>query len=93
MLQKLVQTQSGITRKSPIGQKMGNIERSITPKVVVNAQNNQRIVLQKVTVSPKKLPEIKTNTVKLENLAASTSEAQIRHMCQGIGTIEVTIFA
>lgn len=31
---------------------------------------------------------MKTNTVKLENLAASTSEAQIRRMCQGIGTIE-----
>ncbi|KAL2719029.1 RNA-binding protein 33-like isoform X1 [Vespula squamosa] len=88
ILQKLVQTQSGISRKSPIGQKMGNIERSIAPKVVVNAQSNQRIVLQKVTVSPKKLPEMKTNTVKLENLAASTSEAQIRRMCQGIGTIE-----
>lgn len=88
ILQKLVQTQSGISRKSPIGQKMGNIERSIAPKVVVNAQNNQRIVLQKVMVSPKKMPEIKTNTVKLENLAASTSVAQIRRMCQGIGTIE-----
>ncbi|XP_015174937.1 PREDICTED: RNA-binding protein 33-like isoform X2 [Polistes dominula] len=89
ILQKLVQNQSGISRKSPIGQKMGNIDRSIAPKVVVNAQNNQRIVLQKVMVSPKKImPEIKTNTVKLENLAASTSVAQIRRMCQGIGTIE-----
>lgn len=26
--------------------------------------------------------------MKVENLAASTSEAQIRRMCQGIGTIE-----
>lgn len=57
----------------------------------VNAPNSQRIVLQKTNVGqPKKLPEIRSNTVKLENLAASTSEAQIRRMCQG-GTIEVTI--
>ncbi|EFN64480.1 hypothetical protein EAG_01817 [Camponotus floridanus] len=56
---------------------------------VMNAQQNpQRIVLQKTAVQAKKLPEIKTNTVKLENLAASTSEAQIRRMCQAIGTIE-----
>lgn len=55
-------------------------------------QNSQRIVLQKSAIQAKKLPEIKTNTVKLENLAASTSEAQIRRMCQAIGTIEVTIF-
>lgn len=58
----------------------------------VNAQNPQRIVLQKNAVQPKKLSEIRTNTVRLENLAASTSETQIRRMCQGIGTIEVTIF-
>ncbi|XP_011063032.1 PREDICTED: RNA-binding protein 33-like [Acromyrmex echinatior] len=51
-------------------------------------QNSQRIVLQKSAIQAKKLPEIKTNTVKLENLAASTSEAQIRRMCQAIGTIE-----
>lgn len=86
--QKLVQTQSGISRKTAIGPKMGSNERIVAPKVVVNTQNNQRVVLQKVTVPPKKLPEIKTNTVRLENLAASTSEAQIRRMCQGIGTIE-----
>lgn len=59
----------------------------------VNASNSQRIVLQKSNAGqPKKLPEIRSNTVRLENLAASTSEAQIRRMCQGIGTIEVTIF-
>ncbi|XP_076233470.1 uncharacterized protein LOC143178597 isoform X2 [Calliopsis andreniformis] len=57
-------------------------------KVVVNTQNHQRVVLQKPLSQQKKLPEIKTNTVKVENLAASTSEAQIRRMCQGIGTIE-----
>lgn len=61
-------------------------------KVINTQQNSQRIVLQKSAVQAKKLPEIKTNTVKLENLAASTSEAQIRRMCQAIGTIEVTIF-
>ncbi|XP_014479002.1 PREDICTED: RNA-binding protein 33-like [Dinoponera quadriceps] len=57
-----------------------------------NAPNSQRIVLQKTNAAPgqptKKLPEIRSNTVRLENLAASTSEAQIRRMCQGIGTIE-----
>ncbi|XP_031827022.1 uncharacterized protein LOC116424580 isoform X2 [Nomia melanderi] len=57
-------------------------------KVVVNTQSNQRVVLQKTPIQQKKLPEIKTNTVKVENLAASTSETQIRRMCQGIGTIE-----
>lgn len=61
-------------------------------KVTGAQQNPQRIVLQKSVTQAKKLPEIKTNTVKLENLAASTSEAQIRRMCQAIGTIEVTIF-
>jgi len=61
-------------------------------KIVSAQQNPQRIVLQKSPVQSKRLPEIKTNTVRLENLAASTSEAQIRRMCQAIGTIEVTIF-
>lgn len=61
-------------------------------KVMNMQQNPQRIVLQKSAIQVKKLPEIKTNTVKLENLAASTSEVQIRRMCQAIGTIEVTIF-
>ncbi|XP_017886720.1 RNA-binding protein 33-like [Ceratina calcarata] len=50
--------------------------------------NPQRVVLQKAPTQQKKVPEIKTNTVRVENLAASTSEAQIRRMCQGIGTIE-----
>jgi len=61
-------------------------------KVTGGQQNSQRIVLQKSAIQTKKSPEIKTNTVKLENLAASTSEGQIRRMCQAIGTIEVTIF-
>lgn len=59
----------------------------------VSAPNSQRIVLQKTNMGvQRKLPEIRSNTVRLENLAASTSEAQIRRMCQSIGTIEVTIF-
>lgn len=61
-------------------------------KIVSTQQNPQRVVLQKSPVQGKRLPEVKTNTVRLENLAASTSEAQIRRMCQAIGTIEVTIF-
>lgn len=52
-------------------------------KIIASTQNSQRIVLQ---------PTSKPNTVVIENLAASTSEAQIRRMCQGLGTLEVTIF-
>lgn len=84
-----------VTHKAP-----GNLQKTVIndnanvhgQKVMNTQQNSQRIVLQKPAVQAKKLPEIKTNTVKLENLAASTSEAQIRRMCQAIGTIEVTIF-
>ncbi|EFN79767.1 hypothetical protein EAI_16345 [Harpegnathos saltator] len=55
----------------------------------VNAPNSQRIVLQTSNAAqPKKLPENRSNVVRLDNLAMSTSEAQIRRMCQGIGTIE-----
>lgn len=32
----------------------------------------------------------KSNTIVVENLAASTSEAQLRKMCQGVGQIEVS---
>ena len=99
MGQKVVGTSQRIVKqKSP-----GNFQKTIinvqeitntnAQKSVVNTQSNQRVVLQKTPVQQKKIPEIKTNTVKVENLAASTSEAQIRRMCQGIGTIEVTIFA
>lgn len=78
----------------------GNLQKTVIndsanvhgQKFTNTQQNPQRIVLQKSAVQAKKLPEIKTNTVKLENLAASTSETQIRRMCQAIGTIEVTIF-
>ncbi|XP_031369657.1 RNA-binding protein 33-like isoform X2 [Apis dorsata] len=92
--QKIVGSSQRIVRqKSP-----GNLQKTViniqevtntnAQKVVVNTQSNQRVVLQKTPIQQKKLPEIKTNTVKVENLAASTSEAQIRRMCQGIGTIE-----
>ncbi|XP_003700539.1 uncharacterized protein LOC100879804 isoform X1 [Megachile rotundata] len=74
----------------------GNLQKNIinvqevtnAQKVFVNTQNNQRVVLQKASIQQKKIPEIKTNIVRVENLAASTSEAQIRRMCQSIGTIE-----
>ncbi|KYN06629.1 hypothetical protein ALC62_02286, partial [Cyphomyrmex costatus] len=69
--------QKTVINDNVYGQKATNVQ-----------QNSQRIVLQKSAIQAKKLPEIKTNTVKLENLAASTSEAQIRRMCQAIGTIE-----
>ncbi|XP_033365703.1 uncharacterized protein LOC117242832 isoform X2 [Bombus vosnesenskii] len=92
--QKVVGTSQRIVKqKSP-----GNLQKTVinvqevtntnAKKVVVNTQTNQRVVLQKSPIQQKKIPEIKTNTVKVENLAASTSEAQIRRMCQGIGTIE-----
>ncbi|XP_076754130.1 uncharacterized protein LOC143425311 isoform X3 [Xylocopa sonorina] len=65
-----------------------DITNSNSQKLVVNTQNSQRVVFQKASLQQKKIPDIKTNTVRVENLAASTSEAQIRRMCQGIGTIE-----
>ncbi|XP_011699649.1 PREDICTED: RNA-binding protein 33-like [Wasmannia auropunctata] len=80
-----------MAHKAPIGLQKTVINDSAnvySQKVAGAQQNPQRIVLQKSAVQAKKLPEIKTNTVKLENLAASTSEAQIRRMCQAIGTIE-----
>ncbi|XP_029052996.2 RNA-binding protein 33-like [Osmia bicornis bicornis] len=82
-----------VKQKSP-----GNLQKNVinvqevtnanAQKVFVNTHNNQRVVLQKASIQQKKVPEIKTNTVRVENLAASTSEAQIRRMCQSIGTIE-----
>ncbi|XP_011645007.1 RNA-binding protein 33-like [Pogonomyrmex barbatus] len=84
-------TQRVIAHKIPGGLQKTVINDSATAqsqKVTNTQQNPQRIVLQKSAVQVKKSPEIKTNTVKLENLAASTSEAQIRRMCQAIGTIE-----
>jgi len=106
--QKALQNQGNILQKSIIGPKTATashrmimhktssgLQKTVindTQKVIGTQQNPQRIVLQKSAIQTKRLPEIKTNTVKLENLAASTSEAQIRRMCQSIGTIEVTIF-
>ncbi|KAJ8666862.1 hypothetical protein QAD02_008524 [Eretmocerus hayati] len=47
----------------------------------------QRIVLQKSSGQEVR-KVVKSNIVRVDNLAASTSEAQIRRMCQGIGSIE-----
>ncbi|XP_034946004.1 RNA-binding protein 33-like [Chelonus insularis] len=55
-------------------------ENSTNPKKIIStSQNNQRIVVQNNS---------KLNTVIVENLAASTTEARIRRMCVGIGKIE-----
>ncbi|EZA53298.1 hypothetical protein X777_06377 [Ooceraea biroi] len=102
--QKVLQNQGNVLQKSTMGAKAAAAGHRMmtlkTPsglqKTVINdvqkignvQQNPQRIVLQKSAIQAKRLPEIKTNTVKLENLAASTSETQIRRMCQSIGTIE-----
>ncbi|XP_012223337.1 RNA-binding protein 33-like isoform X2 [Linepithema humile] len=78
-----------VTHKASGGLQKTVINDAVTIQKIVSAQQNpQRIVLQKSPLQGKRLPEIKTNTVRLENLAASTSEAQIRRMCQAIGTIE-----
>lgn len=78
---------------------LGQIRQLLTnsQRIVVQGSNQQkqeqqrqRIVVNKTAHEAKKL--IKTNIVKVDNLAASTTEAQIRRMCQGIGSIEVTIF-
>ncbi|XP_008557201.1 serine/arginine repetitive matrix protein 2 [Microplitis demolitor] len=68
----------------------GNIRKVIVStatanakKVTASSQNNQRIVLQPNSTKP--------TTVIIENLAASTTEARIRSMCQGIGTLESII--
>ncbi|XP_053994594.1 RNA-binding protein 33-like isoform X1 [Hylaeus volcanicus] len=86
-LQRIVkQKAAGRLQKTVINvQELTNVN---TQKVVINTQGNQRVALQKTQTQQRKLPEIKTNIVKIENLAASTSEAQIRRMCQGIGTLE-----
>lgn len=52
-------------------------------KLSISNSNFQRIVIQ---------PNTKPNTIVIENLATSTSEAEIRRMCQGIGTLEVNYF-
>ncbi|XP_015601189.1 RNA-binding protein 33 isoform X2 [Cephus cinctus] len=77
--------QSGLQKTTLNVQEIANAN---VQKVMVNTQNNQRVVLQKTGAQPKKTLDMKTNTVKIENLAASTTEAQIRRMCHGIGTLE-----
>ncbi|XP_015114751.1 RNA-binding protein 33 [Diachasma alloeum] len=61
-----------------------------TIKKAPGTVQSNRVVLQK-PVQVKRLAEGKSNTILIENLAASTSEAQIRRMCQGIGTLESII--
>ncbi|XP_063988894.1 RNA-binding protein 33-like isoform X2 [Diachasmimorpha longicaudata] len=58
-----------------------------TAKKAPGTVQSNRVVLQK-PVQGKRLTEGKSNTILIENLAASTSEPQIRRMCQGIGTLE-----
>ncbi|XP_015430295.1 PREDICTED: RNA-binding protein 33-like isoform X1 [Dufourea novaeangliae] len=81
-----------VKQKSPVclQKTVINVQEVTNPNAqkVISTQSNQRVVLQKAGTQQKKLPEIKTNIVKVDNLAASTSETQIRRMCQGIGTIE-----
>lgn len=91
-LQRIVKQKSpGDLQKTVIN--VQEVTNHNAQKGIINTQSFQRVVLQKAPLQQKKIPEIKTNTVKVENLAASTSERQIRRMCQGIGTMEVTIFA
>lgn len=91
--QKIISTLPGGGQKTLIKKIPVNVQNNMgIQKVVVNTQNNQRVVLQKSPPQMRKLPDVKTNVVKIDNLAASTTETQIRRMCQGIGTLEVTIF-
>ncbi|XP_012261159.2 RNA-binding protein 33-like isoform X2 [Athalia rosae] len=92
---KLITTVPGGVQKTLVKKLPGNTQvnaqknlNMANQKVVINTQNNQRVVLQKTSPQMRKLPEIRTNIVKIENLAASTTENQIRRMCQGIGTLE-----
>lgn len=58
----------------------------VVRKVAAGGASAQRIVVQKVA------SQVKTNVVAVENLSATTTEAQIRRMCQDIGNIEVINF-
>jgi hypothetical protein len=74
-------------------QGVGNINKKqlLTTQDQQHHQQRQRIVMHKQPAQEiKKI--IKSNVVKVDNLAASTTEIQIRRMCQGIGSIEVIIF-
>lgn len=78
--------QPNVTRKVIVAKQAVQGVQKQGQKVIVKAQGNERIVVQK------KPAELKSSTVKIENLAAGTTELQIRRMCQAVGTIEVTIF-
>ncbi|XP_011502565.1 PREDICTED: rho GTPase-activating protein gacZ-like [Ceratosolen solmsi marchali] len=68
---------------------VGNIQKKqqITIQDQKQQQQRQRIVVHKQPVQETK-KIIKSNVVQVDNLAASTTETQIRRMCQGIGSIE-----
>lgn len=87
----LEKTAAGVT--ATVNERAGTLRKvvvnDVAKKVVAAAQSN-RVVLQK-PIQAKRITEGKSNTVLIENLAASTTEAQIRRMCQGIGTLEVMI--
>lgn len=102
-IHKVTQNQANVLQKSTlIGQKTGHTvvgQRVLThktpgglQKTVINDGINTQRNMNAQQNPQRVMSSARTNTVKLENLAASTSEAQIRRMCQGIGTIEVTIF-
>ncbi|XP_058795052.1 RNA-binding protein 33-like isoform X2 [Phymastichus coffea] len=73
-----------------IRQLLTNSQRIVVQSSTGNPQKQEQLQRQRIVVNKgqeaKKL--IKTNIVKVDNLAASTTEAQIRRMCQGIGSIE-----
>lgn len=88
--------------QKPVGGRTVVKERPVTLRKVVVGDSpapaikklptpSNRVVVQK-QVQVTRLTEGKSNTILIENLAASTSETQIRRMCQGIGTLEVIIF-
>jgi hypothetical protein len=64
---------------------------------VMNLQGGGRSVVA-TKVMPPQQPEVaaqqpavpRTKTVSIENLAASTTEQQLKSLCQGIGVLEVS---
>jgi hypothetical protein len=64
---------------------------------VVNLQGGGRSVVATMAMPPQQ-PEVgaqqpavpRTKTVSIENLAASTTEQQLKSLCQGIGVLEVS---
>ena len=86
--QLLTNSQRVVVQSASSSQQKQQIQEQQAQK---QQQQRQRIVVHKPLIQETK-KVIKSNVVKVDNLAASTTEAQIRRMCQGIGSIEVTIF-